>query len=103
MNDAIANCGLQSFGHIACKGVSHTFGEAYLLVAAIHRTVGSRHTLEVRIHTPVGTIGMRHVLPNEPSQTLGAQRTRIGITNRIAFLGFLNQSLFCNIHDFYLF
>lgn len=91
MNDAIANCGLQSFGHIACKGVSHTFGEAYLLVAAIHRTVGSRHTLEVRIHTPVGTVGVRHLLSYEPSQTLGAQRTRIGITNRVAFLGFLNQ------------
>ena len=91
MNDAIANGGLQAVGHFARKGVSHTFGEAYLLVAAMQRAFGSRHTLEVRIHTPVGTVGVRHLLSYEPSQTVGAQRTRIGITNRVAFLGFLKQ------------
>ena len=40
------------------------------------------------------------MLSYEPSQTLIAQRTRIDITNRVAFLGFLNQQFFCYIHNF---
>ena len=69
----------------------HTLGEAYLLVLAIHRAIGGRHTLEVRIDTPIAGFGVGHMLPHEPSQTLGAQRTLIDITYRVALMGFLNQ------------
>ncbi len=90
-DDSIADGGLRAFRHVARKDVCHAFGEAYLLVVAIHGAARCRHTLEVRIDTSVGAVAVRHMLSYLPSQTLLAQRALFCIANRVAFMGFLNQ------------
>ena len=87
----MADCGLYAFGHVARESVEHTLGEAHLLVAAIHWAIVSRHTLKMRIDTVVGAFGVGHMLPNLPSQALGAQRALVLITYGVANFGFLNQ------------
>ena len=66
-DDTIADSRLNAFRHIAVEDMEHAFGEAYLLVVAIHRTIVSCHTLEVRIDAIVSAVGIRHMLPYLPA------------------------------------
>ena len=66
-DDTIADSRLHAFGHVARESVEHTFGEAYLLVVAIHWAIVSCHTLKVRIDAIVSAVGVGHMLPNLPA------------------------------------
>ena len=90
-DDTIADSRLYAFRHVAVEDMEHALGEAYLLVVAIHRAIVSRHTLKMRIDAIICAVGVGHMLPNLPSQTLGAQRAIVNITYGVAILGFLNQ------------
>ena len=90
-DDTIADSRLHAFRHVAVEDMEHAFGEAYLLVAAIHWAIVSCHTLKMRVDAIVSAVGVGHMLPNLPSQTLGAQRAIVNITYGVAILGFLNQ------------
>ena len=90
-DDTIADSRLHAFRYVTVEDVEHAFGEAYLLVVAIHWAIGCRHTLEMRVDAIVGAVGLGYVLTYLPSQALGAQRATVDITYGVAILGFLNQ------------